>query len=82
MTSRARQNRQEILRWNCDECCQSDYILHSFFPEPGIPTSWIVQFSEHAQSNRFVFSPNHICWKSVDRRLPVLDLPRDSDSWC
>lgn len=52
--------------------------------------------SEHAQSNRFVFSVNQICqrfvildsehaWSDgepVNPRGPVFDLPRDRDSWC
>lgn len=53
-----------------------------------------IQILEHAQSNRFIFSANQIRLdlehaqsdgksdgKSVNRGLPVLDLPRGRFSW-
>jgi len=64
----------------------------SFWSALGMATSGKVQISEYAQSNRFVFSANQMVRldsghaqsdrKSVDRRLPVLDLPRGRLSWC
>ena len=65
---------------------------HSFWSALRIATSGKVQFSEHAQNNRFVFPANQIVRldsehaqndrKSVNSGLPVLDLPRGHDSWC
>ena len=64
--------------------------LRSFWSAPR--TSGRVRFSEHVQRIRFALSVNQSCqtwlWacasdgKSVNRGLPVLDLPRGRDSWC
>ena len=63
----------------------------SFWLALGIATSGKVQFPEHAQRIRFVFSANkivrfdckhaHSDGKFVDRGLLVLELPRGRDSW-
>ena len=64
--------------------------LHPFWLASRVATSGSVQFSEHTQSNLFVFSTNQICrrfvildsedaqsnGKSMNRGLPLLDLPR------
>ena len=64
----------------------------SFWSEPRIATSGQVQFFGPAQRISFILSDNEICQtnsehaqsdrKSVNHRLPVLDLSRGRNSWC
>ena len=74
-SSRTRGSGTSILsRWSLQKllsppfcrCCYVHALYsrsrrpHSFWSEPRIATSGRVQFSDHAQSNRFAFSVNHI----------------------